>query len=209
MRLNKELRQAIVDNALAASSVESETNALSKRSYELSERVRLDSLGGETVEKNMLAVEKEVELLLKRRGIPEHIVSNKIFERKNLVVADIPGGSVHFDFSGLISRKNAVPLPGHLYTQDRKLAGGRMSYDASHPYVLERNEIINAWSDVISKRYNIVNQARALVDSFNTVEQLVKYWPEAEALIPREKVSKPLPLSTNVADINLLIGLPK
>lgn len=96
MRLNKQLRETIIENALKASSIEAETNALSKRSYELSDRVRLDSLGGVEVETNML-----------------------------------------------------------------------------------------------------------------TVEQLIKIWPEAKALIPTEKVPAPMPLSTNVASLNNLIGLPK
>lgn len=209
MRLNKELREAIVQNALAASSIEVETNALSKRSYELSDRVRLDSLGGVDVEQNMLAVEKEVALLLERRGIPPQLIANKVFDRKISVSADIPGGSVTFDFSGQIYRKHGYDLPAHQYGGNLKLSGGRMSYDANHPFVLERNEILNAWSDVISKKENILAQARALVDSFNTVEQLIKHWPEAEALIPREKTSKPMPLSTNVTSLNDLIGLPK
>lgn len=210
MKLNNSMRDEIVSNAVKAFGFNEKADLIAKRSFELSEKVRLDSLGGAEVEQNMLAVEKEVELLMKKRGIPEGLVVKCAFGRDSYINAKFPGRTVEFRFSGgmYLQRSDNVPP----YSKDggrEKLCGATKDYPANHEFVLEREKIINDWLDLLKQKDKIYAQTRAVVESFTTVEKLLEHWPEAKDLLPIERVNKPAPLSTNVVSLNNLIGLPK
>lgn len=211
MKLNNSMRDEIVSNAVKAFGFNEKADLIAKRSFELSEKVRLDSLGGPEVEQNMLAVEKEVELLMKKRGIPEDLVIKLAFGRKTSIHAAFPGCKTEFKFNGYMCVKRYVnDIPSYSKSGDsNKLCGTQKDYPSNHEFVLEREKIINDWYDLCDQESNIRNQTRAVVDSFTTVEKLLEHWPEAKDLLPIERVNKPAPLSTNVVSLNNLIGLPK
>lgn len=212
MRLNKEIRQKIVDNAYLASTIPAAKKDLTRRSIELAEAVRLDSIGGKEVDDSLRAAEKEIKLILKKRGIPEEFHPNKIFDRKTYVYVEFGGESFSLDFSGHITKHREWLVIGDNARDNYRFSNTeRTPYPSDHVFVLEYTSIVAEAEKLRDDEKILRAQVAGAVNSFNTTENLLDRWPEAAALIPKEivKASQPMPIAIQVKELNALIGLPK
>lgn len=217
MRLNKEIRQKIVDNAYKASSIPAAKKELTRRSMELSEKVRIASFGehGDLTDK-IKALEAEFKALVIRRGIPEgYEVKTSLRGRESGLYATL--GEQKFVFlrfdGGISSRHLNAPYvaSGQI---DNKIVGhlrGELKFDANHEFTQEYRSICDDSLALRDKEQTLRNTVAANLESFKTVEKLLEEWPEAQALIPKEveAASKPMPLALQIDELNKLIGLPK
>lgn len=217
MRLNKEIRQKIVDNAYKASPIPAAKKELTRRSMELSEKVRIASFGehGDLTDK-IKALEAEFKALVTRRGIPEgYKVKTAIRSRESGLYATL--GEQEFVFlrfdGGISSRRSNAPyvVSGQI---DNKIVGhkqGELTFDANHEFTQEYRSICDTSLDLKSQEEVLRNTVIGALSGFNTVEKLLEEWPEAKDLIPKEveAAAKPMPLALQTDELNKLIGLPK
>lgn len=214
MRLNKEIRQKIVDNAYKASPIPAAKKELTRRSMELSEKVRIASFGehGDLTDK-IKALEAEFKALVTRRGIPENYdIETCLRNRTTSVYCKLGESYKSLRFDGAI-RDDKVWV-GYGYGKNQivgHLSGSELHFDADHEYTQEYRSIINDAKELDSKEQTLRNTVAATLESFKTVEKLLEEWPEAQALIPKEveAASKPMPLALQTDELNKLIGLPK
>ena len=214
-RLNKDIRAQIVSNAVAASPVPAAKKAIAKRSAEFSEHVRLDSIGGQKVDEALKAIQKEIKMLVERRGIPENLRPDVRFTSSSYVCANFGGEDRTLYLNGSMTRSNrghSSQIIGINETIGQKFGrSDRVSYPADHHFTKEFREIFDEGVRVTELEENIRRQVAATVASFNTVKKLIEHWPEAAAIIPKseEVQSKPTALSVQISGLNDLIGLPK
>lgn len=218
MRLNKEIREKIVENAYKASSIPADKKALTERSMALAEKIRLASFGpyGDLTDK-FKALEAEFKLLLSKRDIPDgYDIETTMRPKSNQVYCKLGESFEHIRFDGQIGQYvdgNYVYVPpgkcdskikGHLDSKE-------LRFDANHEFTQEYRAILNTALELDSKEKTLRNTVRAAVESFKTVEKLIEEWPEAKALIPKEieAASKPMSLALQTQTLNELIGLPK
>ena len=200
-RLNKDIRAQIVANAVEASSVPAAKKAISKRSAEFSEHVRLDSIGGVGVDEALKAIQKEISVLVERRGIPLHLRPDVRFTSSSYVCANFGGEDRTLYLNGSVNRSNrghSSQIIGGNATIGQKFGrSDRVSYPADHHFTKEYQAIRDEGIRVTELEENIRRQVAATVGSFNTVKKLIEHWPEAAAL------------SVQISGLNDLIGLPK
>jgi hypothetical protein len=218
MRLNKELRTKIVENAYKASPIPEAKKALTARSMALAENIRLDGLAAFNagdLDTNLAVVEKEFSELLKRRGIPENFIPSSIFNRSSDVYVKLGEESRPIYFSGAIYSKNrsrdiVVSPDGYVFSK-KFYSPVHMEYPSDHEFTQEFRSIISDAEDLIEQTKILRNTVQAAVDSFATVEKLVEHWPECATLIPKEvsAASQPMPIALQTDTLNKLIGLPK
>lgn len=218
MRLNKELRTKIVENAYKASPIPEAKKALTARSVALAEKIRLDGLAAFNagdLDTNLAVVEKEFAELLKRRGIPANFVPSSIFNRSSDVYVKLGEDSRTIYFSGVIysenrSRDILVSPDGGIFSK-KFYSPVRTEYPSDHEFTQELRSIISDAEDLIEQTKILRNTVQAAVDSFTTVEKLVEHWPECAPLIPKEAsaASQPMPIASQTDTLNKLIGLPK
>lgn len=213
MRLNKELRTKIVENAYKASPIPEAKKALTARSMALAEKIRLASFKDSVdLSDNFLALEAEFRALVKRRGIPEiYKPSYIIFDRNHGTYANLGENNVFIRLNGRIEENRRVLVdsgdcPAKFIGKD-----GNLDYEADHEFTQEYRSIINDAKDLKTQAEVLLNTVQAAVDSFTTVEKLVEHWPECAPLIPKEvsAASQPMPIALQTDTLNKLIGLPK
>lgn len=212
MRLNKEIRQKIVDNAYKASTIPAAKKALTQRSVELSEAVRLDAIGGKDVDDSLRAAEKEIKLILKKRGIPEEFQLNQIFERKDYSYVELGGESCYLRLNGRVTKNREWIVSGDSTRDYYSFSNNSIKkYPADHVFTLEYTQIVAEAEKLRDDEAILRGQVAGAANSFNTTEKLLESWPEAAALIPKEvaKASQPMPIAIQVKELNALIGLPK
>lgn len=215
MRLNKETRSQIVENAFKASSIPAARKALTERSIILSEKIRFDSLETPTLDDDLRSAEKEIKLILKKRGIPDAQAPGRLFSRDSSMYAKFASDTYStVCFNGLIRERDysSSPTLVHRGDSESKFVGKEVkSYDADHEFTQEWRALRNAGQQLIEDEKVLRNTVQAAVDSFNTVEKLVEHWPEVESLLPKDiaKATAPMPIALRVDVLNTLIGLPK
>lgn len=214
-RLNKEMRSEIVENAYLNSSIPAAKKELTARSMAFSEKVRLDGLDTPTLDHDLKAAEKEIKIILKKRGIPDAQAPHTIFTRHCSVYATFgEDAHVSLNLNGWMkkggSSSNTIIQGGQL--SEPKFRGGDIvKYDANHPFTQEYRKLREDAIQLVEDEKVLRSTVQATVDSFNTTEKLLEQWPEAKVLIPKtvEKVNAPLAIAIQVDSLNKLIGLPK
>lgn len=213
MRLNKELRTKIVENAYKASPIPEAEKALTARSMALAEKIRIYSFGEKCdISENLEALRKELKLLMtKRIGEGAFKISEGDEFKKST--------SKYVDFGE--KEYVAIRLDGALESDVMGVSetiskwwghgGRRMKFAADHEFTQEYRSIINDAKDLKTQAEVLRNTVQAAVDSFTTVEKLVEHWPECAPLIPKEvsAASQPMPIALQTDTLNKLIGLPK
>lgn len=194
-RLNTYIRDQIVKNALIKSGYRKDRDAYSQRRFDWIELCRVKSLGITADALDIL--NGKIEKL--RLQVPEHIRGtgsvmkvrsnmrlNAAGEREYLYFYDVPGG----DQKSKVSAEELVLIQGD-------------------PLLLER-EALKAEDARLEDQYERVRMAvKAAVKRPTTVKALLAAWPEAKELLPDtlEESKSQLP-AVQVADLNLLVGLP-
>lgn len=211
MRLNKEIRQKMIDKAYELSAIPQARKELTKRSIALSEAVRLDGLGGKNVDNNLRAAEKEIKMLLGKRDIPDGF-NDFSFKRSDYALALFgeTNQTLHFHGSLRIDRENVIQSDSS--AEYRKFATcDRQEYGHDHALTIEYESLVNEAKKLKEDEEILRAKVGGAVFSFSSTEKLIEHWPEAAALIPKhiEKASKPMPIALAVQDLNHIIGLPK
>lgn len=219
MRLNKEIRSKIVENAFKQSNILSKRRALTVRSVALSEKIRLDSLESPTLDHALKAAEKEIKLILDKRGIPVTQQPRTIFVRSLGVYVQLASEECTFiNFNGYINtRGNHSSRPCQVKGCSDKMydsfagKGDNKSYPAGHEFVQEYRALILEGDQLLQDEKELRATVQAAVDSFHTVEKMIEVWPESKALVPKEiqKAQAPMPIALRTDMLNKLIGLPK
>lgn len=213
MRLNKEIRESIVENAYTASDIPAAKKSLTARSAALAEKIRLASMP-KGLDDTLKAAEAEIKLILKKRGVPEDQAPSKIFSRHSYIGVYFGASEefqwVHFN-GGIQHRRDHVVTPDYSAMSDKFRGAEYARYDDAHEFTIEYHAIRDDAIALLDREKILRATVRSTVDKFNTVEKLVEMWPEASALIPKhiEKANAPMPIAIQVADLNAMIGLPK
>jgi hypothetical protein len=181
------LKDAIVDNALVKSGYTAARAAYLKRRSAWGEAIRLDSLG--IPESQLKDFEKKLKKLVDQ--VPTTLRSGTVGLRYD--------DSLYLTVAGqkdLVHFKAAVAPYRH-----------EIAFD--HPLAIEREQLINEEARLDKWRDDVRAPVKAAVNSVTTVAALLKAWPEAKELIPKDVPEAAVQLpAVRVADLNKLIGLP-
>lgn len=196
MKLTNAIKQQIVTAAIAKAGIPAEEEELRLRREAWAEAVRVDALGSELAGK-IEAVAKQVREAV--AVIPEALRSGGvgIVHRKEMYV-NVAGVTAYAYFNGHVSGKG-VPVS--------KPAIHSHTLLADNPLVEEFYEIDNARIDLIKKTTSIEKSVTAVLANIHSDTKLLKVWPEAAELLPKEIQKVQLP-AVQTADLNALIGLP-
>lgn len=187
MRLTQAVKESIVRNAVEKAGFTKRKEELDKRKKELAEDIRIDSLGG---------VEKAKEI--------DEII-NKIFEMQSKLPEDLQNFYIPVD--SLISC-NIAGQRYRMYCENYKPTPYKHTLTADHPLAIKWNQYINDREDFERERDKLKADVMASMSQVSTVKQLLRVWPEAVELIPKEEAKVVLPPAISVKDLNKAIGLP-
>lgn len=196
MRLTNQIKQQIIDAAIAKAGIPAEEKALRLRRAAWAEAVRVDALGSELAGKI-----EEVTMLVRETlaAIPEALRSGGvgIVHRKEMYV-NVAGVTAYAYFNGQTGgRGDAVSKPAiHSHT-----------LLADNPLVDAFYALDHARVDLGKKRDSIEASVTSALANIHTDTRLLKVWPEAAELLPTEVKKVNLP-ALPTADLNALIGLP-
>lgn len=189
-RLNTNLRDKIVANALTKAGITKQRQELNEARYAWADELRLAALGttDEALTKLAAKVKKAHE------AIPE--IARRAYNDpcciREYVYANLGGLKmcVHF------RQKSYAPTE-------------QPTFDADHPLTTRFHELENAGKDIEDRAEALKVQVRAVVNSVSTVKQLLNVWPEAKELLPAtvEESKSKLP-AVRVENLNAMIGLP-
>lgn len=198
MRLTNEIKLQIIKAAAVKAGIPAAEEALRLRRVDWAEAVRVDSLGGKGCAE---AVDKAIEQIKAiTMALPEGVTTgyNPINIDSDFYL-NCGGISIRPRFNGTFgydSCHKAVKKP----CRSCKLA-------ADHPLAIEFHQLEQDAKSLKEKRERIENSVAAAMSGINTDNQLLKVWPEAAELMPKEIKKVQLP-AVQTADLNALIGLP-
>lgn len=197
MRLTDEIKHQIIKAAAVKAGIPAE-EALRLRRVDWAEAVRVDSLGGK---EGAEAVDKAIEQIKAiTKALPEGVTTG--YQPINVdsdFYLNCGGISLRPRFNGTFgydSCHEAVRKP----CRSCKLA-------ADHPLAIEFHQLEQDAKSLKEKSEHIENSVAAAMSGINTDNQLLKVWPEAAELMPKEIKKAQLP-AVQTADLNALIGLP-
>jgi len=198
MKLTNAIKQQIVTAAIAKAGIPAEEEALRLRRVDWAEAVRVDSLGGKV---GAEAVDKAIEQIKAiAMALPEGVTTgHQPINVDSDFYLNCGGISLRPRFNGTFgydSCHEAVRKP----CRSCKLA-------ADHPLAIEFHQLEQDAKSLKEKREHIENSVAAAMSGINTDNQLLKVWPEAAELMPKEIQKVQLP-AVQTADLNALIGLP-
>lgn len=200
MRLTSVIKQQIVNAAIAKAGIPDEAEALRLRRVAWAEAVRVDALGGkegaEAVDKAIKAIEKIMS------SIPSALAYSSGAIRHD--------SSMYVNCGGLSVRARFIGNRGDCF--DIRACTVKPTVDshtikADHPLSIEFRQLEEEAKSLICKRETIETSVNAAMSGINTDNQLLKVWPEAAELMPKEIKKVQLP-AVQTADLNAIIGLP-
>jgi hypothetical protein len=196
MKLTNAIKQQIVTAAIAKAGIPAEEEALRLRQEAWAEAVRVDALGSELAGK-IEEVAKQVREAV--AAIPEALRSGGvgIVHRKEMYV-NVAGVTAYAYFNGHVSGKGVQVLKPAIHSH---------TLLADNPLVEEFYEIDNARIDLNKRSTSIEKSVTAALTNIHSDTKLLKVWPEAAELLPKEIQKVQLP-AVQTADLNALIGLP-
>ncbi|MGO2457029.1 Nmad5 family putative nucleotide modification protein [Vibrio casei] len=204
-RLNKTIREKIINNALNASGVIERNEKLIERRAKLANDVRLFALGGEDVEREILSKVEKIKSYTKKNGHKLVSVSVDICRTDYEIKCNFSGMSVNLSFNGFEAHKRPVKrLPFVMGDY-----GNRVVITRDNP-LFDEFEVIEIEQKTIHDLSNQVKmEVGAIVNSVTTIKKLVEVWPECVDLLPPEEKQTGTAMVANVDNLNAMIGLPK
>lgn len=195
-RLTIKIKEQIAANAVAKAGVNAALSALCKRRAELAEQVRLFAWGGEENAKAAKAFVVKVTKLLKKA--PKGV-------RGSAPSAGYPENRIDAAFGGL---QTSIPFNGGEGDKvSRRTTYDRVLLAADHELTTEFNAIEAGQQRLNDQKIEITAQVRAACEKVTTLEKLLKIWPEAVELVPKEVKPASTALALATKDLNKLIGL--
>lgn len=205
-RLNKTIREAIVDNALKASGVNSREEELIKRRAKLADDVRLFAIGG---------VEREKEL---NEIYDKAVKYSKNHMSEGMIDIDVSRSSsyeINVNFAGRAVDLYFTGEPKHNY--DNRVFKPYVDSSYRNRVAITSDNPLNDEFDAIVKEQRVIGELRtqlsaevqAMVDSVTTIKKLLELWPESKSLLPENEKPSSTALVADVSKLNTMIGLPK
>lgn len=204
-RLNKTIREQIVDNAIDKAGVNTRNADLIRRRAELADACRLIAIGG---------VEKEHEILKEFKKLEKSYKTSSDFIKvpEPKLVEDY---EIQVSFGGMVTRlhySGRIDGQKDTYKSPAPYCGGlkpNVLLPVDHNLTDEFTSIESEQKVVNDLRETVRVNVQAVVASVNTVKKLIEVWPEGAELIPAD-CDKPvvnLP-SVDVQQLNAMVGVP-
>ena len=199
MKLNKQIKEAILNAALKKAGIPDREAAIRSRYAAWAEAVRVRYVTPE-VEATIEAAKQAV------NGIPNELQPSLRFNCDKLIeFANVAGQRRDVYFCGAIkysdrdATRKSVVCPA--YGKVTLLAGDHLTEQL---YAIDHDA-----AALKSEREQLTMSLRAVLDSVTTDKRLVEVWPEAVAFIPvAERAASPQLPALPIADLNRMIGLP-
>lgn len=201
-RLNVELRNKIVENAVAKSEVPKLKDAYSTGLKKWIDDVWLLAIGGK---KALAKLEKVAELEAKIKAeFPKAMHSGyRLLRREYMFRLNLGGMNLKLYFVGALEYDHNSSDAEHY-----RYSPSEFTVEGSHPLhqrFLDLAADKQAYEDAEA---TIRGNVRSAVNSVATVEKLVELWPEAIELLPAETAKPCTALAVQPAELNAIIGLP-
>lgn len=204
-RLNKAIREAIINNAIEACGYNRRNEALIKRRANLANDVRLFAIGG---------AEKEKEVVDKFNKINKYLKSNQdkliacdvsLAGKDDEVYANFSGMAVNLSFNGLAERGGDLVYKNLVTSR----YNNRVSITRDNPLYSEFEAVELEQKTIKDIKSQVIAEVTAMVNSVTTIKKLIEIWPESKELLPEEQASQSTALVADVNRLNAVIGLPK
>lgn len=200
-KLTKAVKEQIVENAVEKSGLIDEHNKIIQRRAEWANNVRLFAIGGIEVEKQLIAINEQYEVLCE--SVPKSLrLSGRPPVRFDTdIYVNVAGVSFSANFNGHIHYNDCAHI--------QRVSPSKFTLLADNPLVAEFHEIHNQQEEYENKVLTLRNSVNGVIANITTVKKLLDVWPEAKELLPPyiEKQTVNLPMVQTV-DLNKLIGLP-
>ena len=204
-RLNNATRAAMADNAVRTAGIDTAFANLRKRRAALASAIRIDTLGGGAGIAAILEKADTVKVLAEY-GPLEKVKGfrlSPLTRCHELYHINLAGMRCSLQFNGDL-------LEGQTDYDERVFecpVPSEVAYAAGHVFVEEFLSLEADRKALLAKKDGITLQVLATLNQFSTVGKLLKAWPEAKELLPKEMAGPALPVVLT-KDLNCLIGLP-
>lgn len=188
MRLTKDIKEIIYENALNSSGYTKEMQAYKAKLEKFAEKVRIAAFGGP---KKFKEAEETIE---KIKSLAEKLPKEPQY------VSLYRSSTVRIVFGG---QRRSIE-----YADKKYLYSPILSVTSDHPLALEMVELDKEEQLLKEKKSSVLQAVRPLLNSVTTSAKLLLIWPEAAELIP--VVAKPktqLP-AVKIEELNGLVKLP-
>lgn len=218
-RLNKSIREKIIDNAVAASIIPASRKALIPRVKSLAEKVRIDILGGLEVAQELDKYAEKVKAL-PLGPIKQEWTRDFEFKRRMCVFMTVGAYKMQVGFSGELYHVGYDSVHGIsrrsylLYaSQDTYLTcpcDNEKKYHPESELGAELLEIIDAVKSLKTDEEVLRARVSDVVHSVGSVKKLLEVWPNAKDLLPPSEAKVfHAPAVIDTKSLDQLIGLPK
>lgn len=219
-RLNKTIREKIIDNAVTASTIPAARKALIPRVKALAEKARIDILGGLEVAQELDKYAAKVKAIPLGPIDPKWVEDFK-FKNRAYAFMVVGGFKMRLGFSGELyhdSYDDFSGIEGRSYLLRSNLGANFLPFpcDNSKKYHPESElgaELLEIIDEVKSlKTDEEVLRARVsdVVHSVGSVKKLLEVWPNAKDLLPPSEAKVfHAPAIIDTKSLDQLIGLPK
>lgn len=218
-RLNKTIREKIIDNAVTASTIPAAHKALIPRVKALAEKVRIDILGGAEVAQELDKYEAKVKAL-PLGPIKQEWTKDFKFMHRMCAFMTVGAYKMQVGFSGELYHAGYDSVHGIsgrsylLYArQDTYLplpCGNEKKYHQESELGAELLEIIDAVKSLKTDEEVLRARVSDVVHSVGSVKKLLEVWPNAKDLLPPSEAKVfHAPAVIDTKSLDQLIGLPK
>jgi hypothetical protein len=197
-RLNRRIKDDIIDNAVIKAGIPGRKEALITRRAEWAERVRIAAIGGEEMDKKIQSIKKRFENAVKE--VPDSVLENKVFRTDFDIYLNVAGARFRAYFNGKGNYRG---------DQVYRITPDDFTIKADDPLAKEFSDIEAEESAISEEESTIRVNVEGALSEVTTVKKLLEVWPEVKELLPSDlsPVKKQLP-AVKSSDLNKLIGLP-
>lgn len=199
-KLNKTIREAIVQNALKAAGVIEREEALVARRAKLADDVRLFAIGGEAGEQDLMRRVEQIKAF-RVDGIGVSVSECEDDE----VYCNFQGRSINLPFNGASERCRPYVYKPFVTSK----SSNRVVITGDNPLNAEFDAIELEQKTVSDLRTNITAEVTAMVNSVTTIKKLLSVWPESKDLLPPDEQVQSTALVADVNKLNTMIGLSR
>ena len=197
MKLTNQMKQQIVEAAIAKAGIPAQDEALRLRRASWAEACRIDALGGEQAARKIDKVIEEVERI--RAALPKGLsTENNVVRHGYYLCLNLAGISVLAHFNGRVNDKGQRVMRPTSYSH---------TLLADHPLVATFHALAQEQDELNERHQHLHAHVTAALANIHSDTKLLQVWPEAAELLPEQAQKKQLP-AIQTADLNALIGLP-
>lgn len=204
-RLNKNIREKIMRNAIDASGVTKRQADLVERRARLADDVRLFALGGIEVEKKLDSEFKKIKKQIDKLDSSLFVYLSRVQPRSDYDISvNFAGRVITLHFNGYDYFNRDVDAVYKKYVN-----GVRVNITSDSILNHEFDAVCIEQKTINDIRTQVKSEVTAMVNSVSTVKKLLEIWPEAKDLLPEEEKTQSTSLTADVGKLNVMLGLPK